>query len=117
MKPKAQRALPLLIADIAQAAAEIVEYCAVERDEFMRDRMRQRAVIQCFEVIGEATKKLPADFREEHADVPWRAMAGFRDKLIHDYFEVDRALVWSTAAKEIPALLARFNQMSNERDQ
>ena len=68
-----------------------------------------------FEVIGEATKKLPPDFHDKHRNVPWRAMAGFRDKLIHDYFEVDRALVWSTATKEIPALLARFNQMSNEQ--
>lgn len=115
MTSQAQRALPLLIADITQAAAEIVQYCAVERDEFLHDRMRQRAIIQCFEVIGEATKKLPPDFRNEHPDVPWRAMAGFRDNLIHDYFEVDRALLWSTATKEIPALLARFNQMSNEQ--
>lgn len=116
MNPKAQRALPLLLADIVQAAADIVDYCQIAREEFLGDRMRQRAVIQCFEVIGEATKKLPKSFRDKYPDVPWRAMAGFRDKLIHDYFEVDRALLWSTATREVPGLLARLNQISEELD-
>jgi uncharacterized protein with HEPN domain len=102
---KAERAVPLLLADIVQAAREIVDYTSVGRDAFLRDRMRQRAVIQCFEVIGEATKKLPAPFRAKYPALPWRYMAAFRDKLIHDYFAVDLALVWTTASREIPALL------------
>lgn len=112
MNAKAERALPLLLADIFQAAKDVSEYAAVSRESFNDDRMRQRAVIQCFEVIGEATKKLPADFRTRHADIPWRLMAAFRDKLIHDYFEVDLALVWITASREIPGLLPRLEALS-----
>lgn len=113
MSRKDKRAVPLLIADLVQAAVEIAEYAAVERTVFLADRMRQRAVIQCFEVIGEVTKKLPADFRAAHPALPWRYMAAFRDKLIHDYFEVDLDLVWNTATREIPALIPLLEPLRN----
>ncbi len=112
MIDKAARALPLLLADILQAARDVAAYVQeVERADFLVDRMRQRAVIQCFEVIGEAPKKLPMAYRQQHPEVPWRFMAAFRDKLIHDYFEVDLALVWTTARREIPALLPRLESL------
>jgi uncharacterized protein with HEPN domain len=107
------RAITLLIADLVQAATEIVEYTAVARSVFLGDRMRQRAVIQCFEVIGEATKKLPTEFRGQHPALPWRYMAAFRDKLIHDYFEVDVDLVWNTARREIPKLISLLEKLGN----
>ncbi|THF65003.1 DUF86 domain-containing protein [Pseudothauera nasutitermitis] len=102
------RALPLLLADILTAARDIADYARVGREAFIADRMRLRATIQCFEVVGEATKKLPDEYRAAHPEVPWRLMAAFRDKLIHDYFEVDPALVWTTASRDIPALLPRL---------
>jgi uncharacterized protein with HEPN domain len=113
---KAARAVPLLLADIIAAAREAVDYTACGQDAFLNDRMRQRAVIQCFEVIGEATKKLPDAFRTAHPDLPWRYMAAFRDKLIHDYFEVDLALVWVTATRELLALLPRLEQLDSQAD-
>ena len=116
MSAKGARAVPLLLADILEAAREAVDYTACGRDAFLNDRMRQRAVIQCFEVIGEATKKLPDAFRAAHPELPWRYMAAFRDKLIHDYFEVDLALVWVTATKELPPLLARLEQLATQPD-
>lgn len=116
MTRKDLRAIPLLISDILQAAREIADYAAVERDVFLADRMRQRAVIQCFEVIREATKKLPDDFRAHHAGLPWRYMAAFRDKLIHDYFEVDLTLVYNTARREIPVLIPLLEQLDSVSD-
>lgn len=113
---KRQRALPLLLADITGAAREIADCVSVGREAFLADRMRQRAVIPCFEVIGEATKKLPDDFRSAHGQLPWRAMAAFRDKLIHDYFEVDLALVWTTASREIAAMLPELERLSSIPD-
>ncbi|GAA5166053.1 DUF86 domain-containing protein [Viridibacterium curvum] len=102
----------LYLADIVQAAREIETYTTLSKEDFLADRMRQRAVIQCFEVIGEASKKLAPEFRGENAHIPWRYMAAFRDKLIHDYFEVDLQLVWATARQEIPALIVQLEQLA-----
>jgi uncharacterized protein with HEPN domain len=64
----------------------------------------QRAVVRSLEVIGEATKKVPAKTRSEHPAVEWRAMAGMRDRLIHDYFGVDLDIVWEVIEHKISAL-------------
>ena len=73
-------------------------------DAFSSDETLQRAFVRSLEVIGEATKKLPIDFRAEYPDVEWRSMAGMRDRLIHDYFGVDYEIVWDAVRNRIPAL-------------
>lgn len=98
------------------ARGEAVAYVGCGRGFLLADRMRQRAVIQCFEVIGKATKKLPGEFRADHPELPWRYMAAFRDKLIHDYFEVDLALVWTTAHRELGALLPQIEKLISQAD-
>ena len=66
--------------------------------------MVQDAIVRQLEVIGEATKKISQDFRDLHQDIPWKDMAAMRDKLIHDYIEVDFKMVWNTATIDIPEL-------------
>jgi len=73
-------------------------------DAFSSDETFQRAFVRSLEIIGEATKKLPLDFRAEYPDVEWRSMAGMRDRLIHDYFGVDYEIVWDVVRNRIPAL-------------
>jgi len=63
-------------------------------ESFSSDETLRRAFVRSLEIIGEATKKVPDDFRAAHPAVEWRAMAGMRDVLIHDYFGVDFELVW-----------------------
>ena len=67
--------------------------------------MVQGAVIRQFEIVGEATKNLSDAFRECHAGLPWKDMAGFRDKLIHQYFGVDLSMVWRSVVDDVPMLL------------
>lgn len=73
-------------------------------DSFRREPTVQRAFVRSLEVIGEASKKIPADFRQAYPDIEWRAMAGMRDRLIHDYFGVDYDLVWDVVRNPIPEL-------------
>jgi uncharacterized protein with HEPN domain len=71
---------------------------------FAADETLRRAFVRSLEIIGEATKKVPDEFRAAHPSVEWRAMAGMRDVLIHDYFGVDFELVWDVIRNRIPEL-------------
>jgi len=73
-------------------------------DLFLESHMVQDAIVRQLEVIGEATKRISQDFRDQHQDIPWKDMAAMRDKLIHDYIEVDFKMVWNTARIDIPEL-------------
>jgi len=73
-------------------------------DAFVADETLRRAFVRSLEIIGEATKKIPDDFRARYPSVQWRAMAGMRDRLVHDYFGVDFELVWDVVRNRIPAL-------------
>lgn len=73
-------------------------------DVFAADETLRRAFVRSLEIIGEAAKNLPDDFRSAHPSVEWRAMAGMRDRLIHDYFGVDFELVWDVVQARVPVL-------------
>jgi len=73
-------------------------------DQFVANETLRRAFVRSLEIIGEAAKKVPDDFRAQYPAVEWRAMAGMRDRLIHDYFGVDYQLVWDVVQQRIPAM-------------
>jgi uncharacterized protein with HEPN domain len=72
------------------------------KETFFKDEVLKRACVRSLEIIGEATKKLPDDFKENHRQIEWRSIAGTRDKLIHDYFGIDYDIVWDIVSNEIP---------------
>jgi len=78
---------------------------------FMQDDKTASAVIRKFEIIGEAVKQLPEDFRKKHSEIPWNSMAGMRDRLIHAYFGIDFRLVWDAIQMEIPKLKADLKKI------
>ena len=76
----------------------------ISEEQFLKDEMLTRAVVRSLEIIGEATKKLPEDFKTEHKNVEWKKMAGTRDVLIHNYFGVDWEIVWDIITNKLPEL-------------
>jgi len=76
----------------------------LKKIDFIRDETLKRACVRSLEIIGEASKKLPLEFKETQPAIEWRAIAGMRDRLIHAYFGVDYELVWDVLIHKIPVL-------------
>ncbi|MFQ6107205.1 MAG: DUF86 domain-containing protein [Thermoplasmata archaeon] len=90
------------ILDSMDAIEEFVE--GMSFDDFEKDRKTIYAVVRAIEIIGEAAKKVPDSVRTKHPDIPWKDMAGMRDKVIHEYFGVDLEIVWETVSRHIPTI-------------
>lgn len=100
---------------ILQAIQKIEDYTkGVGYLDFIKNEEKQDAVIRKIEIIGEASKKISKDLKEKHSSIPWRAIAGMRDKLIHDYFEVDYETIWETVQNDIPVLKTQLQQLNNK---
>ena len=80
-------------------------------DDLVGDDKTSSAVLRKFEVIGEAAKNISDDIRNAHPDVPWKEMAGMRDKLIHFYFGVDYHLVWKAMKERFPILRSVLSEV------
>ncbi len=83
----------------------------MELKEFASDFMCQDAVIRRIEIIGEASSKIDLSFKEKHQDIPWHRLSGLRNRLIHDYNEIDIELVWQTIQKEVPDLKKKIEKI------
>lgn len=81
------------------------------KDDFIRDETLKRAFVRSIEIIGEAAKKIPADFKQKHARIQWQALAGMRDRLIHGYFGIDYDIVWDVVINKIPELKQEIEQI------
>lgn len=83
----------------------------LSKDDFLRNETLKRAVVRSLEIIGEATKNIPADFKYKWNSIQWKNMAGMRDRLIHDYMGVNYFIVWDVVKNKIPELYNQINEV------
>ncbi|MCA6421536.1 MAG: DUF86 domain-containing protein [Flavobacterium sp.] len=88
----------------------------LSEEDFYKDETLQRAFTRCLEIIGEASKRVDLEFRSKYPLIPWKEMAGMRDKIIHYYEGVDYSIVWITIVNKIPELHFQIAKIINEHD-
>ena len=79
------------------------------------DRQLALALLKCVEIIGEAAARIGSETRVQHAGLPWNEMVGMRNRLVHNYFDVDLSLLWTTVADDLPALIANLERIVERR--
>lgn len=104
----------LRLQHIIEATEHIAEFLeGVSKEEFVNDYEKQSAVIRQFEIIGEAAGKLSPEFVNQHSEVDWSKVIGMRHKMIHDYFDIDVDIVWTTATDDVEYLKNTVKELLN----
>ncbi len=105
----------LILRDIVSAIDAIEQFVAgMDLDAFKQNDLVSSAVIRKFEIIGEAARNVPETIKRHHPSVPWKRMAGMRDRLIHFYFGVNYDLVWETIRTDLPKVKSLVQQILAE---
>ncbi len=100
--------------DILASARLISTYIeGVRREQFLKNTGLQDSVIRRLEIIGEASGRLSPEFRKRHPEIPWSAMTGMRNRMIHGYDDIDMDIVWNTSQESIPNLLALIEPLTS----
>jgi uncharacterized protein with HEPN domain len=92
--------------DILLAARDAVHFATgLTSAQFEKSRLHQNAILKAIEIIGEATARISTETRLAHPDIPWLAIIGMRNRLVHAYFEVNLKRVWDTVQRDLPGLI------------
>ena len=103
--------------DILDVISDIEAFIAnINEAEFYKNKEKKYAVVRALEIIGEAAKNLSKELRAKHKEIPWKEIAGMRDKLIHGYFGIKWELVWETVKNKIPELKNQLLKISAEQN-
>jgi len=95
--------------DATQKATEFTQHC--NRADLDRDEKLALSTVRLLEILGEAAKNVSEQFRQEHPAIPWRQIAGARDRLIRGYFDVDLDIVWKIVSRDLPPLMTRSKKI------
>jgi uncharacterized protein with HEPN domain len=100
--------------DILERIALTAEFTAQGRSAFMASRLVQEAVVRNLEIIGEASRSLSDDVRDQHPEVPWRQIAAFRNFAIHTYWQIKLERVWRIVEQDLPPLKTQIEAILDE---
>lgn len=107
---------PATLRDMLEACSDIVAFTQeLSREQFLDNRARKFAAAFRVAALGEAVKRLSAEFRSRHSEIPWHRIAGMRDRLIHGYDSIDFDEVWKTASIDVPVLLKQLREIQDRQ--
>lgn len=110
-----KRGIIEFLSDIKEAIKRIRLYTNnMDYESFLKDIKVQDAVVRNLEIMGEATKSLPGEIRNKYPQIPWKELAGVRDRLIHLYFGVNYDIVWDIVKKELPNIFLQIEEILNK---
>jgi uncharacterized protein with HEPN domain len=106
------------VQDIVEAMDKAMNFVeGMSFDEFTQDDKTVFAVVRTLEIIGEAIKNIPDEIRKDYPEIPWKGIAGMRDKVIHEYFGVNLKLVWKTIKERVPEIKPLFEMILRDLEQ
>jgi uncharacterized protein with HEPN domain len=102
-----------LIEDMLAAFRKIERYTVdMDHERFRQDEKTIDAVARNLEILGEATRQLPEEFIAQFPNVPWRQMAGLRNRIVHDYFGLDLEIIWQVVRHDLPQLRIQLENLA-----
>ena len=102
----------ILLLDMLLAAREAVEFAdGLTFETFDRNRMAQLAILKAVEIVGEAASRIGVETRDAHPEIPWAAIVGMRNRLVHEYSNVNLARVWEAVERDIPRLIPQLESL------
>ena len=111
-----KRTPELLIEDILESIKKIQKYSkGMSFDKFIHDEKTVDAITRNFEIIGEASNRLPEEFKAKHGNIDWMRIKGFRNRIVHDYFGIDHSIVWKIIQNYLPDLAKEINIVAKKR--
>jgi uncharacterized protein with HEPN domain len=106
---KSQRVYMDYLQDMLEAGNKAIQFLQnMSLEDFKKDEKTQYAVIRALEIIGEASKKVPLQVKEQFPDISWKAIAGMRDKMVHDYMGINQVVVWKAVVEDLPPLVEQL---------
>ena len=106
----------LYLIHISECISRMEQYVTGGREEFLKSTLVQDAVLRNLQVLAESTQRLSDSLKSQHAKIDWRAIAGFRNVLVHDYLGVDVERVWQILVSDLPALRETVQAMLRDSD-
>jgi uncharacterized protein with HEPN domain len=105
-----RRATPLLVEDIWEAIEKIERYVSgLNHNTFLKDDKTVDSVVRNLEIIGEAANRLTETFRTQHLESEWRKISGLRNRIVHDYFNIDVEIVWEIIQQDLPIFKSKLS--------
>jgi uncharacterized protein with HEPN domain len=110
-----KRAILDYVNDILDSMIKAQEFVqGMSYEEFLQEVKTQFAVVRAIEIIGEATKNIPTSVRKKYPQIPWREIAGMRDKVVHKYFGLNLKVIWRTVKEDIPSVKPLFEGLKED---